>query len=131
MVTDEVDDRQRALALLNPQPPPQLLQKDGGRLRWPQHEHGIDVGNVEALIEEIDGEDHLEISAAEVVDRLMARSAGLPTVHRRAADTAFKEVGAHEVGMMLRCAKRQSAGTTAGLPLFECRLCALLGLNGG
>ena len=56
-LADEVEHRQHRLSFRPPQPPPELLEKDGGALRRPEHENGVDLRQVDAFVEEIHGED--------------------------------------------------------------------------
>ena len=56
-LADEVEHRQYSLPFRPPEPSPELLEKHGGTLRRPEHEHGIDLGQVHTLVEEINGED--------------------------------------------------------------------------
>ena len=81
MVADEVDDGERILAVLDPEAAAQLLQEDDRRLRGPQHQHGVDVGDVETLVEQVDGEDDFQLTAAQFVERLMPWRTRRPAVH--------------------------------------------------
>src|SRR4051794_2214897 len=60
---DEVKNREARLVLGQPQAPAKLLQEHGGALRRPEEQHGVDRRDVEALVEQVDGEDVCEVMA--------------------------------------------------------------------
>ncbi len=52
----EVEDRAEPLARRAAQAPAELLEEQRGALRGAQHEHGVDGGYVDALVEQVDRE---------------------------------------------------------------------------
>src|SRR6478672_7936429 len=53
MMTDEVECGQHRLVTGAAQAATQLLQEDRGALRWPEEQDGVDVGQVEPLVEQV------------------------------------------------------------------------------
>ena len=58
----EVQDGENPLSFGPQQPSSQLLEKHRGALGWTKHEHGVDLRQVDTLVEEIDGEDGAKLS---------------------------------------------------------------------
>jgi hypothetical protein len=78
VVADEVDDRELVLALRNPETAAELLEEHHRRLRRPQHHDAVDERHVDALVEEVDGADRVELTRRELAQRLLAiRRSGL------------------------------------------------------
>src|SRR3954453_3145414 len=70
LLPDEVDDRERGLVVAQPQTAPQLLSEYGGRLRGPQEQDRVDVGDVDAFAQHVDAEDAAQRPAAEALEKL-------------------------------------------------------------
>ena len=68
MISDEVHDSEAALARRAGRPRRRLLQEQNWRLSWTQHQDGVDGRNVDALIEEVDGEQNLQLAAFELLN---------------------------------------------------------------
>ena len=103
----KVQDREDPLPVGPPQPSSQLLEEHRGALGRSKHEHGVDLRQVDTLVEKIDGEDGAKLSSAQSRERctpIIARSAGIER-HRRVAETG--ELARHEVGMTDARAKSQ------------------------
>jgi hypothetical protein len=64
LMADEVQCSQHGLAWRRAQPAAELLKKHGRALSGPQEQHGVDIGDVESLIEEVDGEDGIDFAVA-------------------------------------------------------------------
>ena len=68
LLADEVEHREAALAGVGrePQAPAELLQKHdsawSGALGGPQEQHGVDRGDVEPFVKEVDGEENLQLA---------------------------------------------------------------------
>ena len=87
VLADEVEDRQNRLVPCPPQPAPELLQEQGRALGRPQQQDGVDVGQVEPLVEQVRREESVDLASrsacqggarsAAGVDPLTA-SAGIP-----------------------------------------------------
>ena len=69
MVADEVQRRQHGLVRSATESPTELLQEDGGTLRGSQEQHSVDVGQVNALIKDIDREDDVDPAFPQVDQR--------------------------------------------------------------
>ena len=65
VIADEVQDGQHGLVLRPPQPSPELLQEDRGALGGSEEQHRVDIGNVDALVEDVDREDCLDVGLRE------------------------------------------------------------------
>ena len=48
------------------EPAPELLQEDGGALGGPQQQNGVDVGQVETLVEQVGSEEDVELGVAQI-----------------------------------------------------------------
>jgi hypothetical protein len=53
-LADEVEHGEIRLLVGAPQPPTELLEEDGGALGGPEKQDGVDLGDVETLVEELD-----------------------------------------------------------------------------
>ena len=98
-LADEVEHRQHSLPFRPPQPPPELLEKHGRTLGRSEHEHGVDLGEVDTLVEEIDGEDGPKLPSPQSQERrtpIIARRAAVEC-HGLVSKTG--ELVRHEVGM--------------------------------
>src|SRR4051812_43411877 len=62
---DEVEDRQSCLGRGQPETSSKLLQEDRRALGRPEKEHSVDGRQVEALIEEVNGEEDVHFAVAE------------------------------------------------------------------
>ena len=60
----------------------ELLEEHDRRLGRAQHQHRVDLGHVEALVEQVDGEDDVELAVAQLFDRLLPRRGRRPAVDR-------------------------------------------------
>ncbi len=76
LVADEVQDGEDVLAFGAAQASTELLEEDGGALGRAQHEYDVDGGDVDALVEQVDGEQDLHTSVAEVVQCLASLIVG-------------------------------------------------------
>ena len=110
VLADEVEDQARGLASVLPQAAAELLEEQGGAVRRAQQEERVDVGQVHALVEEVDGEENGDFAAAQPVERGPAlllravapdgcgRNAGLlehPGHEPRVVDTHAEAEGTH------------------------------------
>jgi hypothetical protein len=65
LLADEVKDGQDRLAVRAPKPATELLQEQRRALGRSQQQQGVDLGDVQALVEQIDGEDRSRPAVAE------------------------------------------------------------------
>ena len=61
-LADEVQDCQAILARAEAEAPAQLLEEDGRTLGWPQEEDGVDGGDVDTFIIEVNDKNKLELA---------------------------------------------------------------------
>ena len=125
MVSDEVDNGQMILPVRDPETTSQLLQEDHRRLGGSQHQHRVDRRHVEALVEQVDGEEHLDCAVETVIDGAGSRCRRGPSGRRRAGLRSAEEVG-HEVGVGGGQQKPSVAPPPRVLPLVERLLCTFL-----
>ena len=77
LLADEVEDREAAFPR-QAQAAAELLQEDGGALGRPQEEDRVDLGDVDALVEQVDGEEDVDLAVARRLARaLVAVSAAV------------------------------------------------------
>ena len=73
VLADQVDDGEMALALGAAQAAAELLREQRRRRGRAQQEEAVDVGNVDALAEDLDGEDAAQPPGLQVVESLRPR----------------------------------------------------------
>ena len=71
-LADEVEHRQDALALRPPQAATELLQEHGRALGRAQEQDRVDLGNVDAFVEDVDREDRSNLAAPKLTHGLEA-----------------------------------------------------------
>ena len=64
LVSDEIQRCEHSLAARQPQAAAQLLEEDGRAFRRPQEEHSVDLWDVQAFVEEVDGEENVDRTGA-------------------------------------------------------------------
>ena len=67
MVPNEVERSEDCFAGGAAQAPPELLQENGGALRWAEEEHCVDVGQVDAFVEEVGCEQCVHATCSQIV----------------------------------------------------------------
>ncbi len=72
---------QYALSLRLAQASAELLEEQRRALGRAQHEHGVDVGDVNAFVEQVDGEHGLHVARGEVAQRCFALGSGAVAPH--------------------------------------------------
>ena len=80
VVPDEVQDRQNRLVPGSTKPTAELLQEQRRALGGAQEQHRVDVGNVQALVEEVGGEQGVQLAGRASPASAWARS---PRASRR------------------------------------------------
>ena len=106
---DEVQDGADRLAWCLAEPATELLQEQRGALGWPQHDHRVDRGNVDAFVEQIDREHNADASLCQIPE------GGLPLRTRAVApdgdgrDAVAIEVMGHEAGVLDAHAEAEGA----------------------
>ena len=61
VIADEVENCAQSFLVGPSQASPELLEKEGRAFRRPEQQQGIDVWNVDTLVEEIDREDDVDL----------------------------------------------------------------------
>ena len=69
MVADEIEHRALQLAVALAQPSSQLLEEQGRTVGRAQQQQRVDDGHVNALIEQVDGEEHVDAPRREILER--------------------------------------------------------------
>ena len=75
-LSDEVEHCQDTLALRPAQAPAKLLEEDGRALGRSQKQDRVDLGNVDALVEDVDREDRPNLAPPKSLDRVDALPVG-------------------------------------------------------
>ena len=68
METDEIKNGAHRLALVAPQPTPKLLQEQDRTIGRSQQKQGVDIGKVDTFVEEVYGEQHVDLAVSERVE---------------------------------------------------------------
>lgn len=97
----------------------ELLEPEDARLRGPQHEDGVELGEVQALVEDVHGADVVQPALRELVQRLGPGGARLARVDGHGAPAVLPQEVGHEVRVALGDAEGQGAGPAALLELLE------------
>ena len=109
MDADEIQDGAGGLVPCLAQTASELLQEQGRALGGPQHEHHIDRGHVDTLVEQVDREHHPDASVGQVPERrppqLLRRLRG----HRHCGDTELVELSRHELRVTHADAESEAA----------------------
>ena len=71
-LADEVQHREAALAPAEAQTAAELLQEHDRALGGPQEQHRVDLGDVEAFVEQIHRKQDLQLAGAQAADLLGA-----------------------------------------------------------
>jgi hypothetical protein len=109
LLADEVEHREATLAGVGrePQAPAELLQKHHGALGGPQEQHGVDRGDVEPFVEEVHGEEDLQLAGLQAAQGGLAEIGGGGGVEGFGAEAAGREALGHEMGVFHAHAKTQ------------------------
>ena len=100
VVADEVEDGQHGLVAGAAQSAAELLQEDRRALGRSEEQHGVDVGEVEALVEQVGGEEHVDPARlAGPRGRARGRPAGVSPLTASAGMPASLNVCGHELGV--------------------------------
>jgi hypothetical protein len=81
--SDEVEDRACALPGGLAETASELLQEERRTVRWTEEQEGVDVRDVDALVEKVDREDDAHLPIRKVVQRCAAL---FPTARRGEGD---------------------------------------------
>lgn len=109
MLADEVEHRAQQLAIRAAQAAAELLDEQRRAVGRAQQQERVDARQVDALVEEVDGEQHLQAAVAEVAQRLLALRGGRvgPNGHR--GETRVAEHARHVARMVDAHAEAQRA----------------------
>ena len=82
VMAHEIENRALPLAIALAQSSSQLLEEQRGTVGRAQQEERIDDGHVNAFIEQVDGEEHVDAACREVLERVLALGRGRVGPHR-------------------------------------------------
>lgn len=99
MRADEVEHCAVALVGRLPEPSSELLEEQGRALGRPEHENGVEDGDVDALVEQVDGEDDVDPPGGEVLQRALAIRVRAVAPDGDGSDAMGVEVPRHELGV--------------------------------
>jgi hypothetical protein len=85
--------------------PPELLETEDPRLSGAKHHDCVDLGQVHSLIENIDGEDHVQFPLVQLLERGGSRGGNWPAVDGDGTKPIFLEEIGHEISMTLGAAE--------------------------
>ena len=102
------------LSLGSPQPSAQLLEEEGRAVSGAQEEEGVHHRNVDALVEEVHREDHVDLACGEVGQGRATFVVWGVGPHRDRRDAGLVEDAGHESGVVDADAKAQRAHGSAG-----------------
>jgi hypothetical protein len=102
LLADEIQHGEAALAGFGreAQAAPELLQKHHGALGGPQQQHGVDRWDVDPLVEEVDGEEDLQLAGLQTAQGGLAEIGGGGGIEGIGAEAAGTEALGHEAGVL-------------------------------
>ena len=111
VLADEVEHQTRGLAAVRvePQPPSELLHEQSRAHGGAQEQERIDKRQIDALVVEVAGEDHVDIARAQAARRVLALGGGRAAVHRQRRHAARAEVRGHEASVLDADAEAEGA----------------------
>ena len=134
---DEVQDRAERLAGRLAEPASELLEEQRGAFGWAQHEHGVDCGHVDTLVEQVDREHHADPSLGQIPQGGLAFRTRTVSPHGDRGDPMAGEVLGHESGVLdadaepegsdrrrRRCARRPAGRRGGPRRRSWCRCCS-------
>ncbi len=105
VVRDEVEDRADVLAGMTPEPTADLLEEHRGRLGGAQQQDRVAIGDVDALVEYVAGEDRADLPRPEPVDLFLALRLRVVARQRHRWESGRREPLGHELGVLDRGAE--------------------------
>ena len=102
LMSHEVEDRQNRLQRCTAQAAAQLLQEEGERLGGAQHQERVDVRNIDALVEQVHGEDgrQLVVVIRKIPHNLGTTLGGIRTHQAVCRESYFVEFLGHVFGVL-------------------------------
>ena len=101
-------------------PRPNCCSQTNAGLGRAQHHDGIELRQIEPLVEHVDGADDVELARlSELFEGVRARGGGRPGVDGDGSHAVAVEVVGHEVGVALRDAERRACACRRA-----CRSCS-------
>jgi hypothetical protein len=101
VVADVIDDGELLVVLRLAEAPAELLEPQDPGLRGPQHEDGVELGEVEAFVEDVHRADDVELALRQLVQRLRAGGGGVAGVDGHRPHALLLEKVGHEVRVEL------------------------------
>src|SRR5579875_2623420 len=102
LLPDQVDHREAALVAGPSQPAAELLREHGRRRGRPEQEHGVDIGNVHTLAEDLDREHAAESASLQLTQALSADVRRIVACERDALQPCLGELQRHVPSVLLR-----------------------------
>ena len=99
MHADEVEDRAHRLAVGLAEAAAELLEEERGALGGTQHQDGVDRGDVDAFVEEVNGEEDGQAAVPEVAQGSVAFVVGCLAPDGGCCDASLVEFVGHESGV--------------------------------
>jgi hypothetical protein len=96
-LADEIEDGQAVLVLRAPEPPAQLLKEDRCALRRPKKQDGIDLGKVDALVEQVYREEDVYLAVFEPFQRRIPLLLARVGRNRCSWNSRLHEFSCHEL----------------------------------
>ena len=103
----EVKNGEDGLVLAAPKPAAELLKEDRRALRRPKEDHSVDLGDINAFIEKIDGENAADLARNEVATGRFSIFSRRFAMQCDRGKTSIREVPSHVLGMGDRDAEAQ------------------------
>jgi hypothetical protein len=97
VVSDKVEDREHGLVAGTSEAPAELLQEDGRTFGRSKEQDRVDVRQVEALIEEVSGEEHVDPPLLQVLESTFALSLRSVAADGSRGDARLVEGRRHEL----------------------------------
>lgn len=114
MLADEVEDEAARLVGAEAQATAHLLKEHGGARGGAQEEQSVHEGKVDALVEEVAGEEDVDLAFLEALGRRLAFGAGGVSVDHHRRDAVDVELCGHELGVADARAERERARLAPG-----------------
>ena len=130
MVSDVVDDGEALFPRGFAEATAELLHPQEARFGRAEHHDGVDVREVEALVEDVDGEEDVELARSEPFEGLGSRVGAFAGVDRGGAESLGSEVLLHEVRVSLGAAEGEGPRSSVFAVLLEGVFGSLLGGDG-
>jgi len=118
VMTDEVQDCAVGFAMTIAQTTPELLQEQRWAVRWAQENEGVHFGQIDTLVEEVDREEHVDLSISQVAKGLLALGGRCVRPYGHGFHAVVGKYSSHEARMVNAYAKAKSAYGAHGVDVL-------------